>query len=58
MNHLVRFFPGYYMLSIDRDVAVRDVPPHFKIVDQVAQIYQIALHVSGTTVNTVDLCVW
>jgi len=32
------------------------VPAHFKIIDQVAQIYEIALHVSGTTVDTVDLC--
>ena len=32
------------------------VPAHFKIIDQVAQIYQIAFHVSGTTVGTVDLC--
>jgi len=54
----VRVFPGYYMLSIVRAIAVRDVPPHFKIIDQVAQIYQIALHVSGTTVDTVVLCVW
>jgi len=46
------------MLSIDRAVTVRDVPPHFKIIDQVAQIYQIALHVSGTTVDTVDLWFW
>jgi len=58
MSHLVRVFPGYYMLSIVRAIAVRDVPPHFKIIDQVAQIYQIALHVSGTTVDTVVLCVW
>jgi len=46
------------MLSIDRAIAVRDVPPHFKIIDQVAQIYEIALQVSGTTVDTVALCVW
>ena len=58
MSHLVQVFPGHYMLSIDRAVTVRDVPPHFKIIDQVAQIYQIALHVSGTTVDTVDLRVW
>ena len=32
------------------------VPAHFKIVDQVAQIYQIAFHVSATIVDTVDLC--
>jgi len=31
-------------------------PAHFKIIDQVAQIYQISFHVSGTTVDTVDLC--
>ena len=54
MSHLLQVFPGYYMLSINRAVAVRDVPPHFKIIDQVAQIYQSALHVSVTTVNTVD----
>ena len=32
------------------------VPTYFKIIDQVAQIYQIAFHMSGTTVDTVDLC--
>jgi len=53
MSHLVQVLPEYYMLSIERAVTVRDVPPHFKIVDQVVEIYQIALHVSGTTVNTV-----
>ena len=57
MSHLVWVFPGYYMLSIDRAVAVRDVPPHFKVIDQVALIYQIALYVSGATVDTVVLCV-
>jgi len=58
MNHLVQVLPGYYMLSIDRAVTVRDASPHFKIIDQVAQIYPITLHVSDTTVDAVDLCVW
>jgi len=58
MSHLVQVLQGYYVLFIDRTITVWDVPPHFKIIDQVAQIYPIALHVSGTTVDTVDLCVW
>jgi len=35
MSHLVQVYPGYYMLTIGRAVTVRDVPPHFKISDQV-----------------------